>query len=381
MNTQEKILFSISFFFSFCVALAAYVNASFLKETLSTTVVSYMYALTSICTLGILYFFEKIKHRYTIKKVLIFSLISAGFHALILFSKPVFGLTLYAFMIMQTSLVMTKISLDLLVETHKTNISEGKLRGAFLSITNMGWIFAAGLAGIIASIDPKYIYILNGFLYISLSAISYFLIAHTPKDLLPDSSLKEKILLIKKNKSTRKIITSEFLLQLFYSTMIVFSPLFLHEIHGFSYKQIGFIFSIMLIPFVLVQYPLGKLADKKYGEKEFLILGYLLMVISVIVFASVKKHSFFSAALILFVSRIGAATVEVMNDTYFYSVTKEYKKFINILKGMNPLATLIVGSFAMIFIKIGSYEFLFITLGVILGIVGFINLKDLADTK
>lgn len=381
MNKQEKILFTISFFFSFCIALAAYVNASFLKLSATTQTVGYIYAATACVTLFVLYLFEKVSHRYSIKKVLIGSLFSAGIHSLLLFTEQGLFIGVYAFIMMQTSLVLAKISTDLLVETHKTNVSEGTLRGAFLSITNFGWVFAAGLGGLIASVNPKYIYSINGFLYIALAYFSYILIVHIQKDILPASSIKEKIILLKKEVATRKIIISEFLLQLFYATMVVFSPIFLHEVHGFSYTKIGFIFSIMLLPFVLLQYPLGKIADKKYGEKELLIVGFLLITLSLLLFATVKQHSFASAAIILFISRMGAATIEVMNDTYFYTVTKEYKKLINLLKAMAPLAVLLVGACASFFIKYGSYKILFIVLGILLGATSMLNLYRLKDTK
>ena len=33
----------------------------------------------------------------------------------------------------------------------------------------------------------------------------------------------------------------------------------------------------MLLPFLFFQLPLGHLADKKYGEKEILIIGFVVM--------------------------------------------------------------------------------------------------------
>lgn len=381
MNRQEKVLFGISFFFSFCLALAAYINASFLKQTVSTEIVGYIYAITAICTIGVLYLFEKIGHKYSIKNALTWFLFSAGIHALLLFTFEYFFISIYAFIVMQTSLVAVKVSLDLLVESHKTNVSEGTLRGGFLTISNFGWVLAAGLGGIIASIDFKYIYVLNGLMYLGLAYIAYILVMHIQKDTIPKSTLFEKIALIKKNNPTKKIIISEFLLQVFYATMILFSPLFLKEIHHFSLKEIGFVFSLMLLPFILIQYPLGKLADKKYGEKEFLILGYAIIAISVIMFALIPQHTFLTAAITLFLSRVGAATIEVMNDTYFYSVTSEYKKLINILKSMAPVAILIVGITAGFIIKQTSYSTLFVLLGILLGVYGIFNLKNIRDTR
>ncbi len=149
----------------------------------------------------------------------------------------------------------------------------------------------------------------------------------------------------------------------------------------FSFTQIGIIFAIMLIPFVVLQYPLGKIADSKIGEKELIIASYIIIAVSVFLFASIKQHTIYSAAILLLCTRIGACTLEVMNDAFFFSTTHEYKKTIPVFKGMAPVSLLVFGTIGSIVLRFYSYQTLFIGLALFVLFVGLTNIYDLKDTK
>lgn len=380
--TQERRLFTIGFFFSFCIALAAYLNASYLKLFLSVETIGFVYSITALLTILVLYFFEYLGGKFGVQKTLVASLIIAGVSSLFLSISTHHMGTIIAFMLMQISLVITKFSTDILVETHKNEKEgEGVLRGAYLAITNLSWIGAAFLGGFIASTNPRYIYGINSGLYLTLALISLFVVSQTKKDFFTQTSIFEKIRYTLKEIGTRKIVVSEFILQTFYTIMVIFTPLYLHNELGFSFAQIGVIFSIMLIPFAVLQYPLGRIADKKIGEKELIIFSYILIFVSVFIFAIIKNHTIYSVALLLLCTRIGACTLEVMNDTYFFSNTIEYKKSIPVFKGMAPLSLLIFGSVGGIILTYTSYQTLFVGLAVFVLLVGMTNIYDLKDTR
>lgn len=380
--SQEKRLFAIGFFFSFCIALAAYVNASYLKTFLTTESVGLVYSATALLTIVVLYFFEYLGGRYGVQKTLVASLVISGVSALLLSQQTTQAVLIVMFILMQVGLVITKFSTDILLETHKnTGEGEGTLRGAYLAITNLSWIIAAFTGGYIASINPQYIYGINSVVYITLAVVTLFVISQTKKDVFLGTSILEKIQFTLSEKNTKKIVISEFVLQVFYTIMVIFSPLYLREVSGFGYTEIGLIFSIMLVPFAVLQYPLGKIADRKYGEKEMMIASYVILALSVITFASIEKHTFLSAAIILFMSRVGACTLEVMNDTYFFTTTKDYKKTLPILKGMAPLALLLFGTIGSTVATLYSYQTLFVGLALFIILVSFINIYNLKDTK
>ena len=78
------------------------------------------------------------------------------------------------------------------------------------------------------------------------------------------------------------------------------------------------IFTAMLVPFVILQYPMGILADKKFGEKDFLIFSVILMSLSTAIIYFTSVRSVLAWSIILFITRIGAALIEVLCDSYFY---------------------------------------------------------------
>jgi MFS family permease len=110
------------------------------------------------------------------------------------------------------------------------------------------------------------------------------------------------------------------LLYLFYSWMVIYTPIHLIET-GFTWEQIGIIFTVMLVPFVVVEYPAGWLADRYLGETEMLTLGFAIMVLSVLALMFVTGY--WMVMLVLFLSRVGASLVEIMRDTYFYKKVDE----------------------------------------------------------
>jgi MFS family permease len=163
--------------------------------------------------------------------------------------------------------------------------------------------------------------------------------------------------------------------------MVIYTPIYLHEYIGFGWDKIGIIFSIMLIPFVLLDFPLGKLSDK-IGEKKMLIVGFSIITLSVFIIPFVKESTLWIWALILLTTRIGAATVEIMNESYFFKVTNERNADeISFFRNAGPVAYVIAPTlaFPLLFI-LPSLEYLFFILSAIMLIGFFVSLR-LKDVK
>jgi MFS family permease len=128
---------------------------------------------------------------------------------------------------------------------------------------------------------------------------------------------KETIKKVWKNKNIRNIYWISGSLDFFYAITVIYVPLHLLSL-GLNWEQIGLILTVMLIPFVLLQYPVGSLADTKWGEREMLGISALIMGgASLFMFFTVSA-SMATWMMILFTSRIGAALLEILRDSYFY---------------------------------------------------------------
>ncbi len=106
--------------------------------------------------------------------------------------------------------------------------------------------------------------------------------------------------------------------------------------------EVGLVFTVMLIPFILLQYPVGVLADKKYGEKEMMILGLIIMIGATAWMWATQRTDVWMWMALLTVSRVGAAILETMEDSYFYKqITAHDMALINCFRTTRPFAYIV----------------------------------------
>jgi MFS family permease len=149
-----------------------------------------------------------------------------------------------------------------------------------------------------------------------------------------------------------RIYYISFVLEFFYAIMIIYMPIYLRDI-GISWTDIGIIFTIMLVPFVIFPYPAGYLADKKWGEKEMLIAAIFMMAAaSLAVFYVISKSIIFWGS-ILFITRIGASLIQTLRDSYFYKrIDGDDVDLINFYRTSVSVAYIIAP--AMAFVLLGG---------------------------
>jgi MFS family permease len=135
----------------------------------------------------------------------------------------------------------------------------------------------------------------------------------------------------------------------------------------------------MLLPFIFIQYPLGYLADKRYGEKEMLLLSLGLATISTMGIALMRSESLVWWMVVLFLSRIGIAGLEVLKDTYFYrQIGADDVDIIAFFRTAMPLASIIataISSTMLVFMPLTSVFWL-ASVVLCLAFVSTLFLKD-----
>ena len=160
--------------------------------------------------------------------------------------------------------------------------------------------------------------------------------------------------------------------------MVIYTPIYLNKNMNFTWDKIGIIFTIMLLPFVLLQLPLGRLSDK-IGEKKLLKLGFIIIIISTITLTFINSKNILIWGLILFATRVGASIIEVMNESYFFKqITARDANIISFFRNASPTAYIIAPLIATPFLLFFPFKFIFIFLGIImtLGIYLSFTLKD-----
>lgn len=124
---------------------------------------------------------------------------------------------------------------------------------------------------------------------------------------------------------------------------------------------------IALIPFIIFEVGLGRIADNRLGEKEILTAGFILMAITTAGLSWITTSSVLVWAGVLFLTRTGASMVEVMTESYFYKkVGPEDSHLITFMRTIRTSAYIVgplLGSLVLSFI---DYRYLFLVLGIIM---------------
>lgn len=380
MQYKRRIIYLAGFLFSIPLALTSYVNSSYLKEYLRDTEIGIFYAVASILAIIFLIKMPKYLAKYGNKKVILFcstllviSLLS------IAFAKNIF-IVMSAFTVFFICTDIVLASLDIFVEDFSKNISTGKIRGVYLTSVNLAWVIAQMISGsIIAKSSFTGIYLFSALFIVLMMLVFVFLFTHFRDPKYNKISLRKTMHYFFTNKKASKIYLISFILKFFFVWMVVYTPIYLNQIIGFSWDKIGIIFSIMLIPFVILSYPLGILSDK-IGERKLLILGFTIMALATLVIPFLKIASVLLFASVLFTTRVGAATVEAMSEIYFFRIVDEENvDEIAFFKNIYPLSFVIAPLLASLFlIFLPSFEYLFFVLVAILllGLYTALRLKD-----
>jgi MFS family permease len=244
---------------------------------------------------------------------------------------------------------------------------------------NIGILMGPYLSTQILSVQGyQGIFIVKLLINIFVFIVAYFGLNHFNKKCDFTSSITGLIKLALKRKDIMRIYSVAFVLHFFYAIMVIYTPIYLQQI-GMAWSEIGLLFTIMLVPFVLIQYPLGILADKKIGEKELIIMALCIMVPSVLIIYFVNNTNFAAWALILFTTRVGAAMLEVMVESYFFKrIDADDIGLINFYRTATPFAYIIAAGLTAMMLFFLPIKSLFILLTVVL-VIGIYPASRLID--
>jgi MFS family permease len=254
----------------------------------------------------------------------------------------------------------------------------------YLTIVNLAWVFGPLLAGMVLTNGDYWKIYLSAFFLL----IPVFIIIRTTLYKFKDSPYQSSnpfstIYEVWKNKNIKNIFMAMLLLQIFYAWMTIYTPIYLHTNLGLPWSSIGIIFGVMLLPFIFVQFPAGRLADSRFGEKEILSIGFIVMALATITMYFVDGNNIIVWALILFGTRVGAALVEVMCDVYFFKkVDNKNANLISFFRMSRPFAYIISPILATVIMSIFGLgiESLFLALGFLM-LFGLRYSLAIKDTK
>ena len=328
--------------------------------------VGVFYLVAYLIFLALLLNFHKLINKFGKSKVLISSIFFkiAVIVFLALYPPGKFGIILLIIYIICSNLGW--VSLDIILESCSNDSKSGRIRGKYLTIMNLGYFIGPFISTqILKRFDYAGIFVVLLLLNLFILIVESLRTKESGCHFVAEIKLKHIFKKIIGRKNICRILYISFVLEFFYALMIIYVPIHLLSL-GLGWDRIGIIFTIMLLPFILLQYPAGVLADKKMGEKELLAGAIIIMGMSALVIYFISSVGILIWSLILFSSRIGAALVEILRDSYFYKrIDGNDVDIIDFFRTAGPLGYILASILSVIVVYFFSVKAVFILIGIV----------------
>jgi len=372
---------------TFSFAFPGYVNSTFLENFVGEKWVGFIFAIGALLSVILMSQISKLIKAYGNIKVLVSSAALAIFVLILLALAKSVTVIISTFIIYYCLGFFIRYTLDVYLENISDDKNTGLIRGFYLTFLNTAWLISPFLASrLVVNGDFWKIYVVAAMSLLPLIAIaSVFL--YEQKDLKYDGqSIFPQLRRLwrgenQTDRCIRRILAVDFLLCLFYAVMVIYMPLYLHEHLGLPWNELGLVFTIMLVPFVILELPLGRIADRWMGEKEILMGGLVITGLSTSVLAFIPSASWLVWAGLLFITRVGAAGIEVMKEAYlFKKIDGSDTSLISLSRIIVPFSYLVGPLFVSLILLFFDFNYVFFFLGLLV-LSGLFFTAKLKDTK
>ncbi len=374
-------------FMTISVSFPSYINSSLLKNFVGEKGIGLIYGISSLLTILLIFYTIKLLNYFGNLKLITLSALISIFSLIGLILTRDTPFVLLFFIIYYSLSFNIRHLLDIYLENISDDHNTGSIRGLYLTFYNTAWLISPLLASFfVAGGNIWIVYCVAGFTLLPLITLtSVFLTEKTRTNRKPQNIWQalKKLYTGRKNKTKNiyNILVVDFFLNFFYAVMVVYLPLYLYNHIGLTWQEIGITFTIMLLPFVLFQLPLGKIADKWLGEKELLVLGFIIAGGSTIIATFLNSLNWQVWAFLLFLNRTGAASIEIMKEAYlFKKISGKDTDIISLSRINNPLSYLLGPIFASLMLVFFDFKYIFLVLG-LFTLLGVKYAWQLIDTK
>jgi len=378
-------LYATNFLFALHSYIVAYVGSSFLAQFLPDNLIGLTYvAGAAVGLLSFAVFPHLLRHM----SLRLAFLLVVVLEVLVFMGLTMEQSTLVSLLLFIAYLVLYPLGfycLDVLLERlTKVEHITGTLRGIMLTTMNAGLIVSPLLAGSLLVADVyNSVFLAGALILVPVAALIVFGLPHTSAADTPRSRvpLLTSLSCVSKSRNVRRILSLHLLLHTFFAFMVIYMPLYLHEHIGFSWPDIGLMLAVALLPYVLIEFPAGRIADRYIGEKEMLILGFIIAAGAVTAMALTESTALVVWGGLLFMTRVGAALIESMSETYFFKkVSAEDTHTISFFRMIQPVSYLVGPALGTAALFLADFQALFLTLAGLLAL-GVVLGNQLIDTR
>lgn len=379
------ILSAGNFFFSLFSALVTFILLPYLSLFMPSAYTGFVLAGSALAATIVFPFLPAIVERFGAQYI---ALVLAFGEMIVLLALAAAPGALTAILLMGITVAMQPFlsyEFDVLLEAATTDTNTtGRVRGLFRTAWSIGALAAPLLLGALLTNSDSY-----GRIFIASAAILVPIVVLLSTKRLPKGpppklyEMYGTLVHIAKHRDLAAVTFANLLLYLFYIWMPLYTPVYLHDVLGISWQNLGWMFAIMLVPYVLIEYPAGYVADRWLGDKELMFVGFIIAGGSAAALSLLTPTtSLITILIILVTSRIGAALVEAMVDAHFFRrVSKRDINSVSVFRSVWPLSYIIgpiTGSLILIY---GTYSSFFLITGGFVAIAGIITTLLIKDFK
>ncbi len=380
-NKMRGMVYVLNFIFSLQLATTTYFAANYLVYVgITGKFLPLVFALVSVVAILAFAVSPIAFNRFGVYKTVIASSVAY----IVIFIAQAFAhspkLAMFVFLLGAVPSAFIIAALDTLMERFTVNNSTGGQRGVFLTMANTAFVAGPVLGGLLAKgggfdglwiaaaamMFPFTIIALFAFRKVERIKYNVFSISRTARHLLRD-------------KNVLGIFLAQFVLYFYFSIMVIFTSVYLNSAFGMDTDKVGYIMAIALTAYVFLTIPLGYLADKKYGEKEMLIIGFIIISLSTFAFALNSSPSFIVIALIIFATRVGASFVQTMTESYFFKhIDGGDADLIVAFRALYPIGSIVAPLVAAPVLFVYGYKEVFLLTSVLMlaGVYFSLRIKD-----
>ena len=366
--------------------IVAYINSSFLEQFIPAAGVGTIYTVGSALSVLIFLFISRVLHKVgnfklTVGLILINFVAVAG----MAFAESL-RVAIPLFLVHLISVPLIVFNIDVFMEEQIGNneTATGSRRGLLLTLASLvGAISPLVSSMLIDQAGGSFTnaYALSAATLIPVLAILFFYFKDFSDPEYDEIDLFAAIRTFWEQTNIRFVFLAHFVLQIFFMFMVVYTPLYLTNNIGLSWAEFGIVMFFAQMAYVLLEYPIGIIADKFIGEKEMMGFGFLIIAISTSWIAFVTLSSVLVWAIIMFATRVGASFVEVTTESYFFKQTKSSDaQVISFFRITRPLAYVVGAVLASLSLLYLPFNLVFIVLAALMIPAMFFTL-NIEDTK
>lgn len=378
----RRSVYVLQFLSSLQLGVAFYFNSSYLSEKgFSAQAIGILFAISyALAGLGLIALPRLLQHLGTYRAYVAFA-IGGGLLFLGVAAADTANIAAAFLVFAMASSTMLGVPLDLFLETTTADEDKtGLRRGLFISLLNGALLVAQFFALLLLAYGSfSMLYAVSGIALVAIGVLCAIIMRDFRDKPVSQPRWIDAVRLLIALPDMRRIFTMQFLLRFFYAIMVIYTPIYLHETLGIPLEELTLVFAAMLIPFVLLEVPLGRLEDTRWGEREVLLYGTVFIAFSTAMLAFISSGTIAVWAAALFSTRIGAAMLDIGSEGYFFkNVVGSDAGLVSAFRLLYPIAHIlgpILGAIFLLFFPL-QYIFVGLALVMLLGIPAAGTLKD-----